>query len=64
MRVFDRKNCENKVRKTKRINNTVFTLMGKHSYEWEVAQENNMGIIVTTFNNRVAATKFYNNLIK
>ena len=63
-RVFNPKNCQNSVRATIVDGSTTITLMGKHAHEWSIMKSANGTIVVTSYPNRIMASKDWKELLK
>ena len=57
---FNKKNCDNIVRATLKIGNTIVTLVGKHSFEWSIVKEESNKTVILTFKERTSAINEFN----
>lgn len=60
-RTYHKENCSSCVRAviTDKAGNRI-TLMGQHAFNWSIVKEKDGKIIITSFPNRVEATKEFN----
>lgn len=63
-RKYDPNHCQNSVRATIVDSSTTITLMGRHAHEWSIMKSNNGTIIVTSYPNRIMASKDWKELCK
>ena len=62
---FHKENCDSTVRAVVEDKfGSKVTLLGQHAFEWSIIIEKEGKIIITSFSNRVQATKEFNNIKK
>lgn len=64
MRKYNRANCTNSVRAVIKDGNTTITLHGRYANEWSILKSENGILVMTTYPNRIAASKDWKELLK